>query len=74
MREDDRAIPSSGPGRVIAFCAIGMILGLGTCGIGGLIGDERGTPVILAVGSIVFFGSLLGLCVAGVIALLRRRP
>jgi len=57
--------------KAVTICAAGMVLGFGTCGLGFLFKTAGVIRPMAIIGSLVFFGSLLGFVVIGLIALCR---
>ena len=57
--------------KAATICTVGLGLGIGTCGVGALAGNKRDVSWVLVFGSVLFFGSLLGLIVIGLVAVIR---
>ncbi len=57
--------------KALVLCSIGAGIGVGTCGIGVLIGNERVSPIVIETGAFLFWSSLLGMLIIGLLSIAR---
>ena len=57
--------------QALVIFGIGAGVGIGTCGIGALIQNEQVSPIVLSIGGVLFWVSVLGFLVIGLLSLIR---
>ncbi len=57
--------------QALVLCGIGAGVGVGTCGLGALIQNERVSPIVLTIGAVFFWGSLVGFLIIGLLSVAR---